>query len=107
MKTRVFFPLALLALTLGGISASADDGSTVARSEVYLPAVMSSSDSTELYLGFIELLDHCVRWDEILHCDEFEHAGGLSARDCQLAWTSAHLMCMVIGAPVSEGVTVP
>jgi len=66
-----------------------------------------TAGNTELYLSYIEILDHCVNWDELLDCAEFKHAGELSDKDCDLAIGAAHLMCIVIGAPVTESVTIP
>lgn len=66
-----------------------------------------TSGNTGLYLGYIEILDHCVNWDELLDCAEFEHASKLNPRDCDLAAGAAHVMCIVIGAPVTESVIIP
>lgn len=72
-----------------------------------LPITIGTTGNTELYLGYVEILDHCVNQDELLDCVEFEHASKLNARDCDLAVESARLMCFLIGAPVSESVIVP
>ncbi len=80
----------------------------VSAGDVYLPVTHGGREpNTELYLGYVEILDHCVTRDEILDCVEFPHASQLSDRDCAFAVASAEAMCIVIGAPVEQGVEVP
>lgn len=110
--------LLALALTLHRLtldSVGVDSGDSAAPCPIMigkstgpcLPITIGTSGNTELYLGYVEILDHCVNQDELLDCAEFEHASKLDARDCDLAVESARLMCFLIGAPVSESVIVP
>lgn len=106
MKTaRCMRGCALAALLLALVCPShAQEGSGTESK----PAIRDvAGGNTGLYLGYIEILDHCVNWDELLDCAEFEHASKLNAKDCDLAIGAAHLMCIVIGAPVTESVIIP
>ena len=101
---RVAVGLVLIAVLLAVTSSAGAD------TRAYLPATVragGSGDSTELYLSYVEVLNHCLFWDEWLDCSEFPHARELSDSDCTFVLTAARFMCMVIGAPVTEEVIVP
>lgn len=65
------------------------------------PATARHSGNTKLYLGLVEILDHCVTQDELLGCEEFTHASRLTPQRCEWALAQAHALCTIISAPAN------